>query len=173
MRGTLTRDQREAIFRDGRMDLRWTPAQGLLTPRRKAALALADASQAMRFYWLTVGILCVWRITHLLQAEDGPWDVVVRLRQLAGAGFWGGLLDCFYCLSLWIAVPFALALGAEWSERLLLWPALSAGGILLEHITSKQAVPPPVQYFEEEKANDVLRQEESGISRDASDPTVD
>ena len=127
----------------------------------------------MRFYWLTVGILCVWRITHLLQAEDGPWDVVVRLRQLARAGFWGDLLDCFYCLSLWIAVPFALALGAEWSDRLLLWPALSAGGILLERITSKQAFPPPVQYFEEEKANDVLRQEESGISRDASDPTVD
>jgi hypothetical protein len=127
----------------------------------------------MRFYWLTVGTLCVWRITHLLQAEDGPWDVLVRLRQLAGAGFWGDLIDCFYCLSIWIAVPFAFALGAGWSERLLLWPALSAGGILLERITSKQAVSPPVQYFEEEKANDVLRQEESGISRDACDPTVD
>ena len=27
-------------------------------------------------------------------------------RGLAGSGVWGGLLDCFYCLSLWIAIPF-------------------------------------------------------------------
>jgi hypothetical protein len=33
--------------------------------------------------------LCAWRITHLLQAEDGPWDFVVRLRRRAGTGFWG------------------------------------------------------------------------------------
>ena len=64
----------------------------------------------MVFYWLVLGILGVWRITHLFYAEDGPWDIFVRLRKLAGSGFWGKLLDCFYCLSLWIAVPFALVL---------------------------------------------------------------
>lgn len=48
----------------------------------------------MRFYWLLLGSLCVWRITHLLVAEDGPWGAVVRLRALAGSGFWGKLLDC-------------------------------------------------------------------------------
>ena len=59
----------------------------------------------MKFYWLVVGMLAVWRVTHLLQAEDGPWDVVVRLRQAVGNGFWGKLLDCFHCLSVWIAAP--------------------------------------------------------------------
>jgi len=39
------------------------------------------------FYWLTLGVLCVWRISHLLNAEDGPADAVVRLRRLAGADF--------------------------------------------------------------------------------------
>jgi hypothetical protein len=91
----------------------------------------------VRFYWFVLGVLAVWRVTHLLSAEDGPWDVVIRLRRRAGTGFWGTLLDCFYCLSLWIAAPFAVLLGGGWTERLLLWPALSAGAILLERVTSR------------------------------------
>ena len=87
---------------------------------------------------LVVGVLVVWRVTHLLFAEDGPWDVVIRLRRQAGVGFWGKLLDCFYCLSLWIAAPLALLLTSGWAERLLLWPALSAGAILLERLTSRE-----------------------------------
>ena len=94
----------------------------------------------MQFYWLTLGALAVWRLTHLLNAEDGPWETVVRLRVRLGAGFWGSLLDCFYCLSLWIALPFPLATGQSWWERLVLWPALSAGAILLERLT-KPATP--------------------------------
>ncbi len=90
---------------------------------------------------LVIGVLVVWRVTHLLVAEDGPWDVVIRLRRRAGDGFWGALLDCFYCLSLWVAVPFALLLGEAWTERLLLWPALSAGAILLERVTSSGKTP--------------------------------
>lgn len=89
-------------------------------------------------YQLLPGVLAVWRITHLLQAEDGPWDVVVRLRARAGDGFWGALMDCFYCLSLWIALPFALLLGASWIEQALLWPALSGGAILLERATAQR-----------------------------------
>jgi len=98
-----------------------------------------------RFYELALGILAVWRITHLLNAEDGPGDLLTRLRKLAGAGFWGALLDCFHCMSLWVAAPFALILGGEWSERLLLWPALSGAAILLERVTA----PAPVVYAED------------------------
>lgn len=53
---------------------------------------------------VTLSLLCVWRITHLLQAEDGPWDLLVRFRRMAGSGFVGELLDCFYCLSLWVTL---------------------------------------------------------------------
>jgi hypothetical protein len=88
------------------------------------------------FYSLALGVLVVWRITHLLFAEDGPWNVVVLLRRRAGAGFWGSLLDCFNCLSLWMAGPLALLLGGGWTERFLLWPALSAGAIIVERLTS-------------------------------------
>jgi len=121
----------------------------------------------MHFYYLALGILAVWRITHLLHAEDGPWNVFVRFRALFGRGFWGALLDCFYCLSVWIAAPFAWWIGTDWKERLLLWPALSAGAILAERLTAgrDEPQPPPAAYYEEpEEKNDVLlRQQESGI----------
>jgi hypothetical protein len=123
----------------------------------------------VRFYWLTLGILTVWRLTHLLNAEDGPWDVMVRLRRRAGNGFLGELLDCFYCLSLWISAPLAYLIGEGWKERLLLWPAMSAGAIVLEKVSNRKdetLPPPPAIYFEdpEEENNDVvLREEERTI----------
>ena len=72
----------------------------------------------MDLYWLLVGILATWRVTHLLWAEDGPWRIVALLRRRAGTGFWGGLMDCFNCLSLWVA--------------------LSGGAILVERRTARQ-----------------------------------
>jgi hypothetical protein len=108
---------------------------------------------------LLLGILAVWRFTHLLQAEDGPWDVIVSLRQRAGTSFWGSLMDCFYCLSLWVAIPFTLILGQGWQEWLALWPALSAGSILLERLTGEQEAESPVWYVEddEEAEHELLR----------------
>jgi hypothetical protein len=111
----------------------------------------------MGVYWFILGGLCVWRITHLLQAEDGPWDVVVRLRLFAGPTFWGKLLDCFYCLSLWVALPFAIGLGHDWKERGLLWPAFSAAASLLQQATA----PVAAQYIEHtEELHDLLRRTE-------------
>ena len=94
---------------------------------------------------VTVGlsILAVWRITHLLWGEDGPADFVVRIRRLAGDGFWGRVLDCFYCLSLWVSIPFAVTIGGGWPERVIAWFGLSGGAILLERITARETVSPP------------------------------
>lgn len=110
----------------------------------------------MRFYWLLIGALAVWRITHFLQAEDGPWEVVVRLRRRLGAGFWGKLMDCFYCLSVWIALPVAWFLGQTWPERVLLWPALSGAAILLERATNPDFRAGPAAYSEDKEKPDVL-----------------
>ena len=97
---------------------------------------------------IVLAVLAIWRLTHLLQAEDGPWRLVSRLRKRAGAGFWGELLDCFYCLSLWISAPFAVWLGEAVADRLLLWPALSGAAILLERITQRSE-PVALQYLED------------------------
>jgi hypothetical protein len=101
----------------------------------------------MDFFWFTILVLCVWRLTHLLQAEDGPWNVIVRIRSVMGNGFWGKLMDCFYCLSLWIAAPFACVFASDWKECLLFWPALSAGAILIERLTAR---PRDALYIEDE-----------------------
>ena len=97
------------------------------------------------FYGFILGVLGVWRVTHLLNAEDGPGKIFVRLRRLAGSSFWGELLDCFYCLSLWVAAPFAFLLASSRREGLLLWVALSGAAILLERMSPT----PAPHYFEE------------------------
>jgi hypothetical protein len=105
----------------------------------------------MSFYWLLLGALCVWRLTHLLVHEDGPWRSLVRLRVAAAGTFWAGLLDCFYCVSLWIAAPFAALVGDTALERLLLWPALSGAAILLERATAAPDHTAPAVYLEDKE----------------------
>jgi hypothetical protein len=115
----------------------------------------------MRFYWLILGILGVWRITHLLRAEDGPWNLVARFRRSLGDGLLGQVLDCFYCLSLWIAIPFAWVIGLGWKEGLLLWPALSGAAVLLERATGRRSMSAALYHEDQEEQkepNDVLRQ---------------
>jgi hypothetical protein len=82
--------------------------------------------------------LAIWRITHLLSQEDGPFDAVIKFRKLFGQGFFGNLLDCFYCLSLWIAVPFAIFLCHEWVQGIIVWLALSGTACLLFKFTDKE-----------------------------------
>ena len=95
---------------------------------------MAEPLTALRFIIL---ILVVWRLTHLIQAEDGPWEIIYRIRKAAGNGFWGSLMDCFQCLSLWIALPFGLWQGTGWDGKVLLWLALSGASILLETVTNR------------------------------------
>jgi hypothetical protein len=127
----------------------------------------------MDVYWLILGTLAVWRITHLLQAEDGPWDIVVRLRRAVGSGFWGKLLDCFHCLSLWVALPPAWLLGHGWKERVFLWLAFSGGAILLERLPQGESALPAALYYEDkENQHVVLRKSENPVPGDQTNPPV-
>ena len=110
----------------------------------------------MKFYWLVLGVLAVWRITSLVSLEDGPADVFSRLRDAVGDSMIGKGLSCFYCSSLWIAAPVAYVIGESWLERSLLWLGLSAGAILLHRLTDRTDT--PALYFEDkENENAVLR----------------
>lgn len=92
----------------------------------------------MNITYLILSILATWRLTHLLSKEDGPFDLVYLLRKKAGAGFFGSLLDCFYCLSLWIALPFAIWLCKGWIESIVCWWAISGAACLLEQACTKK-----------------------------------
>lgn len=71
--------------------------------------------------------LAVVRVTHMLWWENGPGDVFDWVRAKVGIettrlgfennfrlvrtanGFWAELLNCPLCLSVWLAVPAAIA----------------------------------------------------------------
>jgi hypothetical protein len=91
--------------------------------------------------WLkfVVVALACWRVTHLLAAEDGPWDLVARLRRALGRSPLGRAMDCFLCASLWVAFPGAVLLAHGPAEATLLWFALSAATCLLERVTIRNS----------------------------------
>jgi hypothetical protein len=111
-----------------------------------------------------LGVFAVWRITYAVTAETGPARVLVRLR--ASLARWGSVLECFYCASVWIALPVALAIGTSRAERGLLWPALSGAACILHRLTARRE---PAIYWEEPEDNDVLRRRAEGArtGRDA------
>jgi hypothetical protein len=122
------------------------------------------------WYRLVLGALVTWRLTHLLNAEDGPWHIFVKLRRAAGNGTLGELLDCFYCLSVWVAAPFAYLLGETWTERLLLVPALSAAAIVIERVTTRADEPPVPHYVEDLEVNDGLLRKQQDQANDQHTP---
>ena len=89
-------------------------------------------------YRLCVGILVVWRVTHLLHAEDGPWNLIARARDALARRKAGGVFGCFYCSSMWVAAPAGWVLGTSVPESTLLWLAFSAGAILIERLTDRE-----------------------------------
>jgi hypothetical protein len=95
-----------------------------------------------------IASLAVWRMTHLLNAEHGPWDLGVKLRQWAGPGQIGQALTCFYCLSFWVALPFVPWLTLQPAGALVVWFALSGAAILLQRVSDPS--PPPAAWHEEE-----------------------
>lgn len=92
--------------------------------------------------WLavTLAVLATWRVTHLLAREDGPFDLIVRLRTWVGTGSLGSLMDCFACLSLWIAAPLAWLVTPDGRTWIVLWPALSGAAMLIERVIARPAV---------------------------------
>jgi hypothetical protein len=108
-------------------------------------------------------VLATWRVTHLLANEDGPADLSVRLRSRLGAGFFGKMMDCFHCLSLWVAAPMALFVSREPLDWLFAWLASSGAACLLERLGRKPVAIQPISQPQEGEVNDVLRSEASGV----------
>jgi hypothetical protein len=97
-------------------------------------------------FWIrfVLAVLATWRVTHLLANEDGPADLIVRFRSRLGQGLVGQLMDCFNCLSLWIAAPAAVFVARNPLEWLLIWLALSGAACLLQRFGREPAAQEPV-----------------------------
>jgi hypothetical protein len=112
-------------------------------------------------FWLrfVLAVLATWRVTHLLASEDGPADLVVRFRALLGQSLAGKLMDCFHCLSLWIAAVAALFVSRRPVEWLFCWLAVSGAACLLERLGHDPVIVQPVSQPSEGETYDVLRSE--------------
>jgi hypothetical protein len=120
---------------------------------------MSDAELPTRF---ALAALATWRVTHLLASEDGPGDAVVRLRARLDASRAGGLMDCFQCLSVWVAAPMSLVVARESRDALPTWLALSGAACLLERLGSQ----PDVLEIEHPRGGDsdgLLRREAGGV----------
>jgi len=85
-------------------------------------------------------VIVVWRLTHLICAEDGPFDLIIRVRRWAGASFLGKLMDCFYCLSIWVGLLGAWYETNSIKEIVLLALYYSGASLLLEKFSNKNFV---------------------------------
>ena len=129
---------------------------------------MSELSFWMRF---VLAVLATWRVTHLLASEDGPADVIIRFRTLLDQSIVGRLMDCFNCLSLWVAALAALFVSRRPLEWLFCWLALSGGACLLEPLGREPVVIQPMSQPTEGDNNDVLRSETFGAAEqpDAGD----
>ena len=100
-----------------------------------------------------LAVLATWRIARLVAKEDGPFDVVLRVRARAGTSVLGRLMDCPYCLSVWAALPLTGWLrrryGLPVADVVPVWLAISAGSSLLELATSDDWQPAGVEIIEQ------------------------
>lgn len=89
--------------------------------------------------------LVVWRISSLLTAERGPFDVLGKFRDAVGVKYdemsrcvgkneVASTLCCIWCTSVWIGLMAGLLFFT--SDWLLYGLALSAGAIVVERIVS-------------------------------------
>jgi hypothetical protein len=87
-----------------------------------------------------LAVLATWRLSHLLASEDGPGDVVFHLRRHLASSFFGRLMDCFACISIWVAAPLALFVTTRPLTFFFAWLALSGGAMLLEGLRPESAI---------------------------------
>jgi hypothetical protein len=121
---------------------------------------VTHAAAATRF---AVAALAAWRVTHLLANEDGPGDAIVRLRARLGASRAGGLMDCFQCLSMWVAAPLSLFVARDSREALPTWLALSGAACLLERVGGEPVIVEAVEPALGGETDGVLWPEAGGV----------
>jgi Protein of unknown function (DUF1360) len=117
---------------------------------------------------LVLAVLATWRVTHLLASEDGPGEIIFRFRRFLRQSAAGRLMDCFNCLSLWVAAPMALFVSRQPIEWLMGWLAISGGASLLERLGREPVIVQSAPQPSQGDLNHVLWPE----TRGADDPSI-
>jgi len=127
---------------------------------------MSEANFCIRF---VLAVFATWRVTHLLANEDGPADLIARFRARLGRGLAGSLMDCFNCLSIWIAAPAALFVCRKALDWLFTWLALSGAACLLDRLGHEPVVIQPLGHPGQGGTDNVLRSEASDNAERSGD----
>ena len=87
------------------------------------------------FFRLVIAAFATWRLAFLVAREEGPWGVFGRVRRFVGLRVPGGLFTCVKCVSMWIAMPFAVFVHCAWPEVIVVWLALAGVSALIDEVT--------------------------------------
>jgi len=85
---------------------------------------------------LLLATLAIYYIATTITEYDGPFEVLKRLREIMRE-YRGLNLDCFFCTSLWVSLPFALYFTSGWSV-LLYWLGLAGAANVLNEVLSNE-----------------------------------
>ena len=115
-----------------------------------------------------LAVLATWRVTHLLASEDGPADLIVRFRARLAQIWAGKLMDCFNCLSFWVAAPLALLVTQKPLDLILVWLALSGAACLLERIGYDPVIIHQAQQETEGDISDGMLRSAESVAQESS-----
>jgi hypothetical protein len=105
---------------------------------------------------LVIGTLVTWRVSHLLVEEDGPGQVLTRLRRAVDATPMVGLLDCFGCTSIWVGAVASVAVQgrrARFGDLALGGLAMSGAAFLVQRMITQQE---PAEWLPEPQVDSPL-----------------
>jgi hypothetical protein len=97
-------------------------------------------------FWIrfVLAALATWRMTHLLASEDGPGHLIAGFRRFLANSPAGRLMDCFGCLSFWVALPLTFyvtpSLTVAPIDWVVSWLALCGASFLLERSSPEPLV---------------------------------
>jgi Protein of unknown function (DUF1360) len=119
-------------------------------------------------FWtrFALAVLAGWRVAHLLSREDGPGQVLANLRARLGSSPAGDLMDCFQCLSVWVAAPLTLFVTRRPGEFVPTWLALSGAACWIERLGQEPVlIQPTTEQEQGGNAHGMLRPETIGAPR--------
>lgn len=88
------------------------------------------------YYYLVLTVLAVWRIASLVCYENGPFKILFFLRKLFYRLKMGSLIECFHCISFWIAIAAVLLVFQGDKNVPLLIFAVSGSASIIERLIS-------------------------------------